>query len=135
MMTIYSGWIGAEEQAANIILFQTWFLLFMNSFGITFSATSLVGNSLGANKPKSARRYTHAALVFGFSVISVLIFAHWYFKDPIIRAFTTDEKVTQLIMDVFSLYLFALYLDCGQGLCGGMIRAIGYQKFASIVQF
>jgi len=96
IMTVYAGWIGPEEQATNYIMFQMWFLIFTNSLGVTFSTTSLVGNALGANKPKAARKYTYAALMFGSTMVIVLLFFNWIFRNQIIRAFTSDEEVIDL---------------------------------------
>lgn len=62
--TIYSGWIGVNEQATTILCFQFMILSFMDSLGITFAATSFVGNALGANQPNRAKTYTYAAIVY-----------------------------------------------------------------------
>jgi multidrug resistance protein, MATE family len=65
VICIFAGWIGVKPLAASIIMFQMIAMLFMNSLGITFAATSLVGNSLGANLPNKARIYSLVTMYFG----------------------------------------------------------------------
>mmetsp|Transcript_7379 Transcript_7379/g.6537 ORF Transcript_7379/g.6537 Transcript_7379/m.6537 type:complete len:195 (+) Transcript_7379:384-968(+) len=36
VLTIFNGWIGPNEQAANIIMFQIWIMICMNGVGVTF---------------------------------------------------------------------------------------------------
>ncbi|CAI2365685.1 unnamed protein product [Moneuplotes crassus] len=134
MQTIFAGWLGSSQQAANIIMFQIWILIFMNSLGVTYCSTSLVGNSLGGNKPEAAKTYSEATFIFGFSTTFVLALIYYIFRHAIIGAFTSNQEVTYHIMDCFSLYLIALFSDCGQGFGQGIIRAAGYQKLASCVQ-
>ena len=107
----------------------------MNTLAVTFSTTSLVGNSLGENRPKVAKTYAKTALLFGCSQICLIVFAFWVIRYTVIGAFTSDPTVSKLIMDSFIIYSFAIAFDWSQGLGGGILRAIGYQHFASITLF
>ena len=135
VLTLLAGRIGAKEQAANVIMVQIWSLIFMNSIGISFSTTIFVGGSLGANKPRTARTYSRAALIFGFLENAGILAVYWMMRHIIIGLFTSNEDVTDLIMNAFIFYIILLYMDCCQGLSCGIIRAIGYQKTAFTIQF
>mmetsp|Transcript_20 Transcript_20/g.13 ORF Transcript_20/g.13 Transcript_20/m.13 type:complete len:224 (-) Transcript_20:317-988(-) len=111
ILMIYSGWIGPKEQAATIIMFQIWIMVFMNTLAVTFSSTSLIGNSLGENKPIIAKSYAKAALIFGISQLFAIVAGYHFFRFQIIGAFTSDYEVTGLIMDSFIFYTAAMLLD------------------------
>ena len=66
-VNIIAGWLGTEQQAASVIMNNIAILLYVNSVGLTYAATSCVGNSLGKNAPKNARKYAHATIIFGTS--------------------------------------------------------------------
>ena len=134
-ISIQVGWIGIEELAATVILFQIFALMFMNSLGITFAATSLVGNSLGENRPNKARTYAHATILFGAICTTVLVLGFVVLQETIINCFTTDAEVVYFFESGVIFYSIAMWFDLMQGVHGGMIRAIGYQNIATIIQF
>jgi multidrug resistance protein, MATE family len=135
VISIYAGWLGVNELAATIIISQIFIIMFMNSLGITFAATSLVGNSLGSNLPNKAKRYTFVTILFGFICTCSLVFVLILFRNPIFHFMTGHPDVLDQVENVFFLAWIAVFFDLMQGVNGGMIRAMGYQNAATITQF
>lgn len=103
VISIYAGWLGVNELAATIIISQIFIIMFMNSLGITFAATSLVGNSLGSNLPNKAKRYTLVTILFGFICTCTLIFMLILFRNPVFRFMTGHPDVLEQMESVFYL--------------------------------
>ena len=130
---IFAGWIGVKPLAASIIMFQMLALWFMNALGITFAATSLVGNSLGANLPNMARKYANATMLFGLICTWIMLFLYILFKDFVVGWFTDDSEVHEAFDGAFPYYIIAIFFDMTQGVSGGIIRAMGYQRAATFI--
>jgi len=135
MITIFVGWVGIKQLTASIIVFQIFILMFMNSMGITYAATSLVGNSLGENKPNKARKYATATVAFGVFCTTILVVGFVLLRRQISSLFTSDEEVVFYFEQVVPLYAITMFFDLIQGVNGGMLRAMGYQKSATVIQF
>ena len=64
IMIILAGIIGIIEQAVNVITFNVISQLFMIPLGMQEASCALIGNEIGANNPKLAKKY--------FKVISTI---------------------------------------------------------------
>jgi MATE family multidrug resistance protein len=89
-MTILVGEFGTDHLAAGWIVLRYMHLSFMPAVGFSIATTTLVGRSIGANKPELAERYARTALW-----MSVLYMATWgilmmIFREPMVRLFTTS---------------------------------------------
>jgi Na+-driven multidrug efflux pump len=99
--TIFSGWIGVNEQATTILCFQFMILSFMDCLGITFAATSFVGNALGENQPNKAKTYTYAAIIFcSMSSLTIITFIV-IFKDELFSSITSHPDVLRNVDKIF----------------------------------
>lgn len=50
-----------------------------------------------------------------------------------IGSFTHDQKVIDAFNSAFPFYLLAVFFDNMQGVNGGVIRAMGYQRAAAVI--
>lgn len=48
ILILMSGYIGKNELAAQVIIYNICFLCFIIAYGVSVAASTLVGNSLGA---------------------------------------------------------------------------------------
>lgn len=62
-VSIEAGWLSTEELGAYIVLFNLITLLFQVPLGLSFALNSFVGNSMGDNKPKTAKRYFQISIL------------------------------------------------------------------------
>ncbi|CAI2366981.1 unnamed protein product [Moneuplotes crassus] len=130
-MHIMCGYLGVAQLGASAITGNLFSVSFMIPLGISFVSSSLIGNSLGASKPKSAMTYTRIALslTFIFSTINVTLL--FLLRKQLAHLFTTDEGISSYIitsMPVFISYLIGDYLQCTMG---GIIKAMGLQRYCT----
>jgi len=133
VINIFSGMLGVKQLAACAIMLSVFMLLFMFPLGISYTCTNLIGNMLGANMPNKARTYSHAGILFGWIVLSIVYTNFVLFRHQIVSFYTTDEQVTDLIMAAFPIWAVCVITDLSQGVMGGMLRAMGYQSKATLV--
>lgn len=88
--------LGMTTYAAHQIAVNLTNLTFPITMGFAISATALVGQSLGARKPRLAERYAYMARMLAFGLVTAmsLVFALW--SLPLARMYTTDTRVTAL---------------------------------------
>jgi len=67
-MSLITGYIGVDEQAAQLLIFNIIGILFMFALGIQQVASSLIGKQIGMNNIRKAKEY-HKALNFVAFVI------------------------------------------------------------------
>ena len=132
ILILFSGYCGIKQLAALTIMLSVNTILFMFSLGISYSWTSLVGNSLGANLPNIARTYAKAWLIFGWGLFGIIIILLSIFMRKIVSLYSTDEEVIEQIMATGVVWILGLVGDMTQGFLGGTIRAMGYQTVATI---
>jgi multidrug resistance protein, MATE family len=132
-MLIIAGIIGSDQLGAAVIMINFAALLFMASMGMYFTASSLIGNNLGALKPEDARMYakvsTMTAILFSvFCHILILIF-----KSQIAGVFTDHKEIKSIIVATFPVVALSLWGSFIQNVSAGAIAAMGYQKYGSII--
>lgn len=133
VLTIFSGYLGTNEQGATIIIINISGTLFMMPLGLSFATSNLVGSSLGAGKPQVAKRYAKIAISVAVVCVCCSIFAFLMFHKEIAHMFTSHEgvaNIVSLLLPLASLFLFSDYV---QAASTGPIRAMGYQKYATII--
>lgn len=57
LMTLQAGYLTVYELSANIFILNTDFLMFMFPLAVSYSATALVGKSIGRGNVKEAKKY------------------------------------------------------------------------------
>lgn len=76
VLAILAGLLGTLQLAAHVAVINVCALVFMIPLGIQFTASGLVGASIGANNPSQAKRYAFSAILFSFicmALISILL--------------------------------------------------------------
>ena len=131
MLSIFSGYLGVKELGASIILININVFLFMIPLGISFIASSMVGNNLGGNKPKTAKIYSDTSLLLVFSLSFVVGCIMLIFKSKIGYIFTNDEEVCSLIAYAMPAVIVLFVGDFMQGISGGILRGMGLQKYGT----
>lgn len=61
-----AGFLGVHELGASVVIINITAFLYMVPLGISFIASSLVGNCLGASKPKTAKIHTNVSTMLIF---------------------------------------------------------------------
>ena len=79
--------------AANHIATTAEGLCYLPAYGISFAATALVGQSVGAKNREDARAYGTLAGIAGFLLCSATGLALFFLARPLAGLFTTDQAV------------------------------------------
>eukprot|EP01105_Mastigella_eilhardi_P020510 TRINITY_DN4898_c0_g1_i1.p2 TRINITY_DN4898_c0_g1~~TRINITY_DN4898_c0_g1_i1.p2 ORF type:complete len:156 (+),score=22.31 TRINITY_DN4898_c0_g1_i1:91-558(+) len=97
VVALLAGLLGTKELAANMIIQNTLSIFFMFPLGVSVSASTLVGNALGANDGQAANRVARVCL----SVVVTLELVMIAFLLPLCkvwgRIYSNDEDVVRLV--------------------------------------
>lgn len=133
IMAIFAGMLSIDELAANVVMFNLIAFLFQFAFGMSFAVSNLVGNSLGQDKPVKAKRYfvTSLMTIVGMTVILMILLVSLRWYVPYI--YTQQIEVVTLCAETIPVFIIMIFFDYFQSVASGSVRAIGYQKYGSIV--
>ena len=92
-MTFVVAKLGTVALAANHIATTAEGLCYLPAYGISFAATALVGQSVGAKNREDARAYGTLAGIAGFLLCSATGLALFFLARPLAGLFTTDQAV------------------------------------------
>ncbi len=88
--------LGTVPFAAHQIVNVAESLSYMPGYGFAVAATALVGQNLGAHKPKQAYQHGMAATRLALVVMGAIGLTFLFFPSAIIRIFTSDPQVIAL---------------------------------------
>ena len=111
--------------AAQVIVVNLGEFMIMIPYGIALGAVAMIGNSLGANKPKEAIANTKMVITtsIGFAVTICCTCA--LFRTAIIETFSSTEEVNELCKPAFFAFCMAFIFDFFQNTMSGVIKAVG----------
>jgi putative MATE family efflux protein len=132
-MTILVARLGTDTLAAQRISMSALSFSFLPGIGFSLAATSLVGQSIGANRPREGAEMAGIATLWAvmwMSAIGVLFFA---FATPIMRLFTAEPEVIRI--GAAGLRVVALTQPFwGVGMVqSGALRGTGDTRFPLII--
>lgn len=88
--------MGTEVYAANQVAMNGWSLSFMPGFGFAAAATTLVGQSLGAQDPEMAERRTYTTYWMGAGLMTLIGLLFLAVPSQIMGIFTNDPQIVAL---------------------------------------
>ena len=106
--------LGTVAIAANAFGITIESLCYMPGYGIGDAATTLVGQSIGAQRPDLIRRFSAIALALGVGAMSLLAIVMYIFAPDLMTLMTPDLGVRQLTTDVLRIEAWAAlrHVDC-----------------------
>ena len=126
-----AGYLGPNEQGASLILLNIAAFFFMLALGISFSASTLVGNSLGALKPANAKVYSNVSIIFSLVISLFISIFMIVFRYEIITLFSDHQPIIEIFVSTIPLIAWLTAGDFMQCVSGGIIRSMGHQKYAT----
>ncbi|CAJ1407598.1 unnamed protein product [Effrenium voratum] len=127
------GFLGTIPLAAHVAANQIIALCFMPALGIATAASALVGNMLGANRPREAKQYVKVCLVMNFfvwlSIAAVLSFG----RQHIANVYVKPGEVSTLMQSLLLIFAFAGFPDTTQHVMSGALRGMGMATAGSVV--
>ena len=131
LVSLASGWIGRLELDALVLLSSVTVLFFMVPLAISISASTLVGNSLGANRPDQARLFARAALSVAICYAAIELIVAAAVRGHLARLFTDDQEVLDSFASHAWYLIVLLPFDCIQCVQAGVMRGAGFQSLGA----
>lgn len=125
------GYLGPVELAAHVSTINFNAMLSMTSLGYTIAITTLFGNAIGANQPRTARKTLLVSIC--------VIMANWFAlavptvfgSNFVAKAYSSDPEVQRTMQPLLRLLTVAWCFDSFQNALGGALRAAGMQDFVA----
>lgn len=125
--------LGTIAYAANQVAMNGWSLSFMPGFGFALAATTLVGQSLGAEDPDGAQNRGYTAYRMGAALMAAVGLTFLFFPAQIVGFFTTDPQVIAIgTMPLRMVGLIQPLLAASMVFSGGL-RGAGDTRWPMII--
>ena len=125
--------LGVVAVAANSLAITAEAVCYMPGVGIEASATTLVGQTLGAKRKDLARAFARLSTAVGMVVMSASGLLMFVFAPQIMAALTPDEAVRALGVQVLRIEAFAEPLFAASMVASGALRGAGDTLVPSII--
>lgn len=131
--TILIASLGSIVVAANQVAMAVQSISFMPGFGFGLAATTLVGQSLGAQKPKLAERYGYEANIFAAVFMSVIGVIFFFWAEKLVGLFTADAIVKGLASSCVRIIAFAQVPFSVTMVLSGALRGAGDTRWVMYI--
>lgn len=117
--------LGTTVMAANTLYITAESISFMPGFAFATAATTLVGQSLGARKPKLAMRYAYWTAGLGAVILAIAGFALHRFAEPLVDLFTNEAGVIPLAAQCLRIVAWIQPVQVCAWIFAGALRGAG----------
>jgi putative MATE family efflux protein len=120
--------LGTDAYATHQVCMSLQALSFMNGQAFAVSATTLMGQSLGKNRPDMAQTYCSRTQKLGMYVSIILMCAFVFFGKEIIMLYNTDSYMVETGAKILFLLAFTQPFQASQFILSGALRGAGDTK-------
>jgi putative MATE family efflux protein len=132
--TVIVAPLGTVAIAANTMGIIIESLCYMPGYGIGEAATTLIGQSVGAQREDLIRRFALITLMLGVGTMSVLAIVMYITAPDIMTLMTPDIDVQHLTTRILRIEAFAEPLFATSIICYGIFVGMGDTLIPSIMQ-
>lgn len=125
--------LGSVAIAANSLAITAESLCYMPGYGIGSAATTLVGQSIGANKKEHAKSFAYISTMLGMIFMGTMAIVMFLVAPEIFNMLTTDGEAANLGVKVIRVELIAEPLYAASIVCAGAFRGAGDTLLPSIM--
>lgn len=125
--------LGTISIAANSLGVTAESLCYMPGYGIGSAATTLVGQSIGANRPDIARSYARLSVQLGVALMTFTGILMFVFSPFMFAVLTPDAEVRMLGTQILRIEAFAEPLYAASIVAAGALRGAGDTRIPSIL--
>jgi len=128
--------LGEAEMAATNAVIQAWSVAFMVAISLSVTATTLVGQCLGAGEAERGRRAVARILHLGDYLMAVLAVVYLAFPGRLMAFFVDRADLGQLLpyaRPLFAIVVVCLYFDLRFNVLAGALRGAGDTTYAMVV--
>ena len=117
--------LGTANIAANSLCLSAESLSFMPAFAFQMAITTLVGQSLGAEKLKLAEKFVKTTMIMGVVVMLITGGALYIFSEQLIGIFTPDKEVIKIAAECLELMALIQAPQVAAWIFSGVLRGSG----------
>ncbi len=128
VFSAYIGRMGTEPLAVNQIIIQILALSFMPCQGFAIAATTLMGQYIGANTARFAKKSAYTALRLGLIYSGFIALICITLPGPLVRIFNSDPIVVSLGKRAMVWAALFQIFDAVQMVSSGALRGAGDTK-------
>ncbi len=125
--------LGTTAVAANSLAVTAESLCYMPGFGIGSAATTLVGQSIGADRRDLTRRFARTSVALGMAVMTVMGVLMYLLAPAMLALLTPVAAVQALGVEVLRIEAFAEPLFGAAIVCAGALRGAGDTLVPSLI--
>lgn len=126
MIAFLAAYLLDERQiGANVIVANMATVCYISSYGISITATSLIGNKIGRDREKCAKQYAKALLSVSLALASAASILIFCLRNQIGLLYTKDAELLELCSELYPFLALHVIFDMNQTYLGGVIRALG----------
>jgi Na+-driven multidrug efflux pump len=107
---LFAGYLSVTSIAAQVIIMQIKNFTTMIPTGLSFTASSLVGNCIGMNQVQRAKQYEFITILYSIFFTSSMLLVFYLQEDSLSRLFSNDETIIKATKEsLWSLYLYIFF--------------------------
>ena len=125
--------LGTVSIAANSLAVTAESLCYLPGYGIASAATTLVGQSIGADRRDMARRFARLSVLLGMTVMGLAGILMFMMAPFVFTMLTPDPSVQRLGVEVLRIEVFAEPLFAAAIVTAGALRGAGDAKVPSLI--
>ena len=135
MTTVIVAPLGIPAIAANSFAIIAESLCYMPGYGISEAATTLVGQSLGANRIRLLRRFANITVWSGMLIMGVMGALMYVAAPQIIGVMTPVEEIRTLGIEILRIEAFAEPMFAASIVAYGVFVGVGNTFVPSLMNF
>jgi len=132
VLAVFSGLLSVEALAAEVVIVNFVYVIFMVSHGIGYSASALTGFFLGQGKIDKAKRYSRLSICFNIFITNIIIIFLVLYRHAVSDLYTSDPVTVSIVDDVLNIICLFVFFDTIHSVQAGIIRGLGLQVFSSL---
>lgn len=127
--------LGTLAFATHQVCMQILNLSFAIGDGFSIAASSLVGQSLGAQRADLAKLYGSISQRLAFLVSTLLFFIFLFGREWLVSLFTDDAGIIAQGSVLMIIIAFTTHIQTSQVIISGCLRGAGDTKYVALVSF
>lgn len=133
IMSLAASYLGTSELAAQSVVTSITNAFFSIAIGQAISASSRLGNLLGAGMPNRAKLSSRCSVLMAILLPNISVFILLFFSQSLGSLFTNDKDVLRILQKVLPVVSLYQIFDSVGTVCGGVLRGQGRQNVGAIV--
>lgn len=135
MVTVIVAPLGINAIAANAFAVTAEALCYMPGYGIADAATTLVGQSYGANRKDLARKFGNLTVGLGMAVMTVMGVVMWLFAPVVMEILSPVAAIQQLGTEALRIEAWAEPMFAASIVAYGVMVGVGDTIVPAVMNF